>query len=81
MAKHIYQYPDWTRFTWSNDVIATVFGEVRHLQGKLIGQMNALGFSLQEEASLNTLTMDNRTLRASTIVTTNENTNYKTYKA
>lgn len=35
-----------------------LFGEVRNLQGKISGQMNALGFSSKEEAALNTLTLD-----------------------
>ena len=35
-----------------------VFGQVRLMQGKLIGQMNALGFSAKEEANLTALTLD-----------------------
>jgi Fic family protein len=35
-----------------------VFGEVRNTQGKINGQMNALGFSAKEEATLSTLTLD-----------------------
>jgi Fic family protein len=31
---------------------------VRHLQGKIIGQMHALGFAAREEAKLTTLTLD-----------------------
>jgi Fic family protein len=58
MTKYIYQYPEWPHFRWDDKVIASIFGEVRHLQGKLSGQMNALGFSLQKEASLHTLTLD-----------------------
>ena len=33
-------------------------GKVRHLQGKLLGQMNMAGFSLKEETHLSTLTLD-----------------------
>jgi Fic family protein len=33
-------------------------GEVRHLQGKLLGKMESLGFELQNEALLDTLTLD-----------------------
>lgn len=58
MAKYIYEQKDWTRFTWQEAEISAVFGEVRHLQGKIIGQMNTIGFSTKEEAALNTLTMD-----------------------
>jgi len=58
MAKYIYDYPNWTAFTWQDKNINIVFGEVRLMQGKIIGQMNALGFSEKEEARLNALTMD-----------------------
>lgn len=58
MVKYIYDYPNWTAFTWKDKNINIVFGEVRLMQGKIIGQMNALGFSEKEEARLNALTMD-----------------------
>lgn len=58
MAKYIYQHKDWIRFTWDSKAIHMVFGEVRRLQGKITGQMSALGFSMQEEANLTTLTLD-----------------------
>lgn len=58
MAKYIYQYNTWPHFTWNEQKIQTALGKVRYLQGKLFGQMNALGFSLQEETMLSTLTLD-----------------------
>jgi len=58
MAKYIYQSKNWTDFTWQDTTINAVFGEVRNLQGKISGQMNALGFSVKEEATLTTLTLD-----------------------
>lgn len=58
MAKYIYQHKDWTDFIWQDTSINAVFGEVRNLQGKISGQMNALGFSVKEEATLTTLTLD-----------------------
>jgi len=58
MAKYIYEHKDWTHFTWKDAEISSVFGEVRNLQGKIIGQMNTIGFSTKEEATLTTLTMD-----------------------
>jgi Fic family protein len=58
MAKYIYQNKDWTHFTWKDNAINAIFGEVRHLQGKISGQMNALGFSMKNEARLTTLTLD-----------------------
>jgi Fic family protein len=58
MAKYIYEHKNWTDFSWHDKAINAVFGEVRLMQGKIIGQMNALGFSAKEEASLNALTLD-----------------------
>jgi Fic family protein len=58
MAKYIYQHKNWTNFTWDYSKIAVVLGEVRNLQGKLSGTMNAWGFSLKSEAMLETLTLD-----------------------
>jgi len=58
MAKYIYQYDSWPNFTWNEQEIQVVLGEVRHLQGKLFGQMSALGFSIKEETLLSTLTGD-----------------------
>lgn len=58
MAKYIYDSKHWTDFTWDHRALTDLFGEVRLLQGKLIGQMNALGFSDKEEATLTALTLD-----------------------
>ena len=58
MAKYIYEYKNWTNFSWQDKAINVLFGEVRLMQGKIIGQMNALGFSAKEEATLTALTLD-----------------------
>lgn len=58
MAKYIYEHKNWTNFTWDDETTSVVFGEVRLMQGKIIGYMNALGFSAKEEATLNALTLD-----------------------
>lgn len=58
MAKYIYEHKNWTDFSWQDKAINAVFGEVRLMQGKIIGQMNALGFSAKEEATLTALTLD-----------------------
>jgi Fic family protein len=58
MAKYIYENKNWTDFSWQDKDINVVFGEVRLMQGKIIGQMNALGFSAKEEATLTALTLD-----------------------
>lgn len=58
MAKYIYQYDTWPQFTWDEQAIQVILGKLRHLQGKLFGQMSALGFSIKEETLLSTLTVD-----------------------
>jgi len=58
VAKYIYQHPKWPEFTWRDAEINRVFGEVRQLQGKIIGYMDTVGFAAQEEANLATLTRD-----------------------
>lgn len=58
MAKYIYEHSGWTNFSWHDRAINAIFGEVRLMQGKIIGQMNALGFSAKAEATLTALTLD-----------------------
>ena len=58
MAKYIYQYENWTDFRWQNAVVSAVLGEVRLLQGKILGQIQSLGFSSKEEKNLEMLTLD-----------------------
>jgi Fic family protein len=54
----IHQNKNWTDFTWNNDKVLALLANVRHLQGRLLGQMENLGFNLKEEAVLSTLTLD-----------------------
>jgi len=58
MAKYIYEHKNWTDFAWDDKALNSIFGEVKLMQGKIIGQMNALGFSAKEETNLTTLTLD-----------------------
>ena len=55
---YIYQNNDWPNFTWNNEIILSSLGKVRNLQGLLIGKMGSLGFRLQSEAVLKTLTLE-----------------------
>ena len=55
---YIYELPDWPRFRWDQDRLVSTLATVRHQQGRLIGRMEALGFPLQQEAVLQTLTED-----------------------
>lgn len=55
---HIYHKKDWPRMTWDPERLAGQLAGVRHRQGRLIGRMEGLGFSLRNEAVLQTLTED-----------------------
>src|SRR6266851_724908 len=55
---YIHELHDWPRFQWNRQRLAELLAEVRHRQGRLIGHMEALGFSLRQEAVLQTLTAD-----------------------
>lgn len=55
---YIHQLNNWPNFSWNPREILISLGNVRHLQGKLLGKMSALGFVLQQEAELETLTLD-----------------------
>jgi Fic family protein len=55
---YIYQNPDWPKFQWNQGKLTFLLAEIRHRQGRLMGRMEGLGFSLREEAILETLTLD-----------------------
>jgi len=55
---YIHERKGWPKFTWDQAMLAAPLAEVRHLQGRLLGRMEALGFLLREEATLETLTQD-----------------------
>ncbi len=55
---YIHQHLEWPKFTWDRLRLADLLAAVRYRQGRLIGQMQALGFSLREEAVLQTLTQE-----------------------
>jgi Fic family protein len=58
MAIFIYQLPGWPSFKWNAEQLSPLLTRVRHQQGKLLGRMERLGFALQSEATLQTLTLD-----------------------
>lgn len=55
---YIHELPDWPLFRWDHEALAAPLTAARLNQGRLIGQMEALGFHVQEEAVLRTLTED-----------------------
>ncbi|MFT5699050.1 MAG: Fic family protein [Desulforhopalus sp.] len=55
---NIYDREDWPKFRWDHERLNGPLAAVRYKQGKLIGRMEAIGFSLRSQASLHTLTLD-----------------------
>jgi Fic family protein len=58
MTKYIHQLNNWPQFIWDHEKIAGLLGSARNHQGRLIGRIESLGFSLCKEAVLQTLTLD-----------------------
>lgn len=58
MAIYIPKRHSWTNFHWDEQEIIYLLSEVRHLQGKIIGKVDLLGFKLKDEANLETLIQD-----------------------
>jgi Fic family protein len=55
---YIHERNNWPNLTWQSAALTAPLAAVRHRQGRLIGQMSALGFPLREEAVLRALTED-----------------------
>jgi Fic family protein len=54
----IHELTTWPEFTWDGDALSAGLADARYRQGRLLGKMESLGFALQTEASLATLTSD-----------------------
>jgi Fic family protein len=52
----IHEISDWPALHWSIEALAERLARVRHRQGRHLGRVENLGFSLRDEASLSTLT-------------------------
>lgn len=55
---YIHERQEWPRMTWSQGTVTRPLADIRLRQGRLLGRMEALGFPLQREAELETLTLD-----------------------
>lgn len=55
---YIHQRPEWPVFAWKQEAVASLLSDVRMRQGRLLGRMQALGLSEQDDAVLKTLTAD-----------------------
>ena len=58
MNRYIHELSDWPDFRWDQKKLAVPLAALRHRQGRLVGRMETLGFSLRTEATLQTLTLD-----------------------
>jgi len=54
----IYEHQNWPNFTWDAKRLTSKLADIRHRQGRLLGEMEYIGFELRNEATLNTLTSD-----------------------
>src|SRR5215475_12702850 len=55
---YIYERKGWPKLTWNARSLTNQLARIRHLQGRLIGHMEGLGFTLRNETVLQTLTED-----------------------
>jgi Fic family protein len=58
MTVFIHQLLNWPHFTWKQHQVSSLLAAVRYRQGRLLGRMEGLGFRMQAEANLQTLTLD-----------------------
>jgi Fic family protein len=55
---YIHELENWTNFVCDNDKLSPILASVRHLQGRLLGRMESLGFDFIERATLESLILD-----------------------
>lgn len=58
MKRYIHELSDWPNFYWEQEALTQPLANVRLKQGQLIGSLESLGFSQQNEAMLQALTQD-----------------------
>src|SRR5271156_4029250 len=56
MPPYIHERGDWPNFKLNQEELASQLADVRHLQGRLLGRMEGLGFALRTQTSLENLT-------------------------
>ena len=55
---YIHQKKEWPNWIWSLGTVVPLLSDVRYLQGRLLGQMQQVGFDLQLEAELESRSLD-----------------------
>jgi len=53
---YLYEHKDWSRFTWDDREVTPLLTAVRFAQGRLLGRVADLGFSVTQTAELDALT-------------------------
>lgn len=55
---YIHEKDNWTDFSWDSDKLLPILASVRHLQGRLLGRIERLGFDFIERATLESLILE-----------------------
>lgn len=53
---YLHEHPNWTLFTWNDEVILPLISEVRFAQGKLLGKVQDIGYKLEVETERDVFT-------------------------
>ncbi|GHV66279.1 hypothetical protein AGMMS49928_00580 [Spirochaetia bacterium] len=53
---YLYEYPDWTCFTWDTAATLESLTHAVALQGKLLGRMEQFGFDVRQDTEFHHLT-------------------------
>ncbi|MBP5677970.1 MAG: Fic family protein [Bacteroidales bacterium] len=57
-AIYIWQCIDWPNFKWEEALVSPLFNSVQERQARLLGMLSALGFDLQKQTALESMTED-----------------------
>jgi Fic family protein len=58
VTMYIHELKSWPNFLWDQDKLSELLIQLRHLQGRLIGGMESIGFHARDETVLQVLTQD-----------------------
>lgn len=57
-AIYIWQHVDWPNFTWNTSLVEQLQNSVQERQARLLGKLEALGFDMQKQTALESMTED-----------------------
>ena len=57
-AIYIWQHADWPNFTWDASLVDPLLYSVQERQARLLGKLEALGFDMQKQTALESMTED-----------------------